>query len=1732
MLTYLPLLTNRNTPAKVATPICFQNHSSSGGTNSTWTGVYCRDGKVSALVLPGYGGAFSGNLPSSLGNMTSLTRLDLESNTLSATVPVLLSQLTALQELRLGENKFTGSVAGTIDLLSNLMHLDLHRNEFVGDPSIFFGLTRLTSLELAGNFFNGTISSDISNVVNLKRLDLGELQLTGFLPEELVTLTLLTYLNMRNNSKLLGAIPEEIGQLTNLNTLVLDNNRFNGTIPMALSNLIKLTSLQLARNELSGTLQSSIGEMDRLVNVFLDNNHFIGTIPSELGKLVQMSEFDATFNSLTGPIPSSLCELTLLSPLRVATGNSLSCVASCYSSTYLTLDLGAESLEECAFEPTVDEKTLCSIVSSSNVASLEFSGWDCLSSSEPAYRPICSSEGTWQGVTCKYGKVVAIDTSASGFESIAPFPSSLFGMTQLTRLDFSESKFLGPLQTQWGELVNLNYLDLSGSDATGTIPTSLGQLSALESLLLRKNTLRGYIPSTIGKLRNLAIIDIGYNQLTSSVPTTLGALSNLKSIRLDNNVLSGDLGSDLCPIHGINTFMVATNNSIRCMDSCFYTAPPGTRSSFKSGETDFHLLDICIEPSSVPIPLPSAYPSSFPSSSAPTIQPTVSEAPTSPTISPSSAFEGIDIVAELDSFVQMPERGVRYVSFDVILDDSTGYNTTFQQIMWQEFVAQYVATSLSVQYYRVDLFSASVSDNFGARTSSMYVHQMQQSCGESVTANRIVGNILEMKSANMSCGGVYWSTDTFQRLCAGWSCEHIPDPFCFDYSAAQVVPHLDCTPQAHKLATRVILYFTEVVVETVPKIDGVSVIPSDNHTIVLVTVSLDDNFNIGRVYCAAFAVDTVISSAQQVQNHYNVEYFSINSSAAGKTLLDQELVISGLVSVVDYSVYCYAQDLEYIEGGGSSLADILSTSTGFTTTCCRKIVNYFPTSISMASTGAFFSAESYQLDQYVFTFEVTQLPTAALVVTPEFRNADGNIAAGVKASPGDFTIKGSSNKFFSFVVSSALSGSFTLSLLLSGSAAHKYSSSSATFKVVSELPQPPILSMARFNSVGKVYFTFDSPTDMGTSKFPSMARSKFVCSRLFVFSQSSGASCLWINSTVVEAVISSQTKGQLLIPGAAVNLVGGVTRSYYCGSSSYTACTIADYSEDNQVLVSIMSSVKAPAVVITTQPTINQCSPVVIDVSSSTRSGGRAWTSFSWTVAETSNSSDIRKQGAATAIQEYLNSLDVSALSSTITVDIVHEHPAGSVYTIGLSLSNFLRPTTFASGVISIQVLFSESRLSPASVSIVGNLYRSFDVGDTFAISAVGSWGGITSCSQETEDYPDYTITYDWALFQNLVYKDVRSTSKSAKRFRLLPYSLEVGQSYMLEVKATVTAPSSTGDTPYSLEAFGYVNMFVTPGDVYTVISGGRQRKVSHLQPIFLDASGSYDEAFASTSNVLEFTWSCQIVFPQSNFGESCGAVIDILLMTANDASSDSILIQEQLMQSNMTYEFTVRAQSPAYLTDTGDFRFGVYSVFIDVVALASNLAVDISSSFEKFNVNYPVQLDGVISGASGEQSEVAFWEIEEDGVLEGLLTDGAVLTPHIRNFSRAEINGTGISYPIQIAAHALTVGKSYTFRLSFTVSTQLIFSTIKITANTPPTSGDLQVNPPGGRTSKWFRLVASFWTDDAGGRLSPAILIHVSAVQREWSRVAIAVAIRSCLHGHFFACWIAVVRLSSGVNG
>ncbi|URE28624.1 Leucine rich repeat N-terminal domain [Musa troglodytarum] len=94
-----------------------------------------------------------------------------------------------------------------------------------------------------------------------------------------------------------------------VSALGLPSQSLSGKLSPGMGNLTNLQSVLLQNNAISGPIPAEIGKLEKLQTLDLSNNQFGGTIPSSLGDLKNLNYLRLNNNSLSGPCPDSLSNI-------------------------------------------------------------------------------------------------------------------------------------------------------------------------------------------------------------------------------------------------------------------------------------------------------------------------------------------------------------------------------------------------------------------------------------------------------------------------------------------------------------------------------------------------------------------------------------------------------------------------------------------------------------------------------------------------------------------------------------------------------------------------------------------------------------------------------------------------------------------------------------------------------------------------------------------------------------------------------------------------------------------------------------------------------------------------------------------------------------------------------------------------------------------------------------------------------------------------------------------------------------------------------------------------------------------------------------------------------------------------------------------------------------------------------------------------------------------------------
>ena len=187
-------------------------------------------------------------------------------------------------------------------------------------PESLGNLRELRYLNLKQNVLRGPIPQSLARLENLERLLLsGQTREPGTRPQDSnhpATGVSVSGKHILATNQFNGSLPEDIGNLRNLEVLQIDRSELSGSIPESFTNLSKLKTLLLIHNDFEGSLDFLMG-LESLVHIQLSGNEFSGEIPRDLGDLSQLAHFRFSSNNLHGEIPRSLERLTDLRAIHL-----------------------------------------------------------------------------------------------------------------------------------------------------------------------------------------------------------------------------------------------------------------------------------------------------------------------------------------------------------------------------------------------------------------------------------------------------------------------------------------------------------------------------------------------------------------------------------------------------------------------------------------------------------------------------------------------------------------------------------------------------------------------------------------------------------------------------------------------------------------------------------------------------------------------------------------------------------------------------------------------------------------------------------------------------------------------------------------------------------------------------------------------------------------------------------------------------------------------------------------------------------------------------------------------------------------------------------------------------------------------------------------------------------------------------------------------------------------------
>ncbi|KAL3508791.1 hypothetical protein ACH5RR_028192 [Cinchona calisaya] len=173
----------------------------------------------------------------------------------------------------------------------------------------------VTGIQLKGLNLTGTLPTEFANLSHLLIIDLSRNYINGSIPTNFSRLPL-TNLSLLGN-RISGPIPEEIGDISTLLELILEDNQLEGPLPENLGSLSNLNRLLLSANNFTGSIPERFGNLKNLTDFRIDGNAIVGKMPDFIGNWIKLLRLDMQGTQFQGPITPAISLLTNLTEMRI-----------------------------------------------------------------------------------------------------------------------------------------------------------------------------------------------------------------------------------------------------------------------------------------------------------------------------------------------------------------------------------------------------------------------------------------------------------------------------------------------------------------------------------------------------------------------------------------------------------------------------------------------------------------------------------------------------------------------------------------------------------------------------------------------------------------------------------------------------------------------------------------------------------------------------------------------------------------------------------------------------------------------------------------------------------------------------------------------------------------------------------------------------------------------------------------------------------------------------------------------------------------------------------------------------------------------------------------------------------------------------------------------------------------------------------------------------------------------
>jgi hypothetical protein len=777
---------------------------------------------------------------------------------------------------------------------------------------------------------------------------------------------------------------------------------------------------------------------------------------------------------------------------------------------------------------------------------------------------------------------------------------------------------------------------------------------------------------------------------------------------------------------------------------------------------------------------------------------------------------------------------------------------------------------------------------------------------------------------------------------------------------------------------------------------------SDTVVSVSVTVSPD-----GYVFCSSFNSGSLPVSPWDIM----ITGDRVHSTSGLATI-----VLTALSPGSSLDIYCSTASFS---GSYMPLPDILETR--------HPIILPGRIQVSATLTSRFFASQNVHMIAQV-TLE--KVPDSSLSIQPQISLNSTSFNSRRLQSVTNETLVFPSALFYN---SSLTYSQLTQPIYFSATNSNVYvldlviqSQSSSTFSISYPLGQvftataslitaPPSFVSAEFTSDGGIaQFTFSHDTNRA-----EFDNDEFSCEEVLTFPLASSTTCSWVDPMHLIARLNPNSE---LMVGSLVTLQENVITS--ACDTLVTDCSSLKFASGSMEMSSAVKIL--PVVVVSAPRTVSESSFFVLDLTSSTGSGGRAWRNVTIVVSSST--------AVTTSVQQFY-SQSYSAVPPTPLLPglLVKQN----YYNFFITLCNFLgncRSTSFR--------LFCSPQFQP-SLQIAGPSSRVVSAADRLSFEATVFYD-ISLFSSYASFAATYHPIYQWTVYDLTSSVLIPLQTVSLTQFLNIPsYTLPIDHILNVQCVATLNNGKSSNATVMVSVKKPSWEVLLNLGDGATVQAG---------KSLFVKASTSIVQGNPYPYR-FEYKWECLKIAPQlssCSASEFCGGASCSGSSVTLSAASDAVC-----------YYLSVS------LVDTLSLQTNSISLVVAVTppSVPKLSIVPIPTSF---NYLQQLQVRGVINSPV---VGIATWKSSIP------LSQSSYLSP---SRSLVSLANADVAFNLVLASNSLRSNTRYTFTLTLTTVESNIYSTaIAILTLSPPQPGIFSTSPATGlELTQIFSFSASFWSD------------------------------------------------------